>query len=174
MLGGEPGRAGRCFGFVERIVHMERFYTRRQALAMLTAAFGSALVLGGCSAAPGDGGTDGAAGQPIAEDGQSGAEGPFATADLMGTIVKSGESGIVLRPGKTTDEMAVVGLEDEGEDRELDYAGDCEFTVARGDAATGALDEQPGSADDVKVDCTACVWLDAGGDIEKLSVFYAE
>ena len=86
-------------------------------------------------------------------------------ADAVGLVVDVDGSGFTLRPDQGDAETAIIALEETGEERYLEYAAGCAFVIAQGDVATAEV---------VKKDASAYVFLDTDGLVSKVAIFRTE
>ncbi|RDB64307.1 hypothetical protein C1878_00095 [Gordonibacter sp. 28C] len=147
-------------------------WMRRLTAAVAAAAVAAAVFsLVGCSTPTGSASDDMASpndkAAPTDKSGLSGA-------DLNGLVVDFDESGLTLRPDEGDDETAKISLIETGAEQRLEYADGCQFVIAHGNVSTGTVSEEPATAETVKKDASAYVWLDASGLVEKVAVFRTE
>lgn len=147
----------------------ETMRARRFAAAAFAA---MALSLAGCS-------TPSEAPDPPADAFGNVSEAPrgsamLTQADAVGLVVDVDGSGFTLRPDQGDAEAAIIALEETGEERYLEYAAGCAFVIAQGDVATGEVTEVPATAEVVKKDASAYVFLDTDGLVSKVAIFRTE
>ena len=138
----------------------ETMRARRFAAAAFAA---MALSLAGCS-------TPSEAPDPPADAFGNVSEAPRGSAMLT----QADAVGFTLRPDQGDAETAIIALEETGEERYLEYAAGCAFVIAQGDVATGEVTEVPATAEVVKKDASAYVFLDTDGLVSKVAIFRTE
>lgn len=101
-------------------------------------------------------------------------ESVFTGASDHGMVINFDSESITLRPDEGNDEIAMISLEDTGEEHKINYADDCEFSIISGNASTGDYSESAATKDTIKKDSIVFVWTNVDGLAEKVAIFRNE